>query len=63
MREGFAVEDFMKPDRVVVGTSNPKAEHVMRDIYEPFLRSGNPIYVMDEKVQKSQNMQQIVFWR
>ncbi|MEY3313568.1 MAG: UDP-glucose dehydrogenase family protein [Ignavibacteria bacterium] len=49
LREGFAVEDFMKPDRVVVGTSNPKAEHVMRDIYEPFLRSGNPIYVMDEK--------------
>ena len=49
LREGFAVEDFMKPDRVVVGTSNHKAEHIMRDLYEPFLRSGNPIYVMDEK--------------
>ncbi len=49
LREGFAVEDFMKPDRVVVGTSNERAEDVMRDLYEPFLRSGNPIYVMDEK--------------
>jgi UDPglucose 6-dehydrogenase len=49
LREGFAVEDFMKPDRVVIGTSNDKAEHVMRDLYEPFMRSGNPIYVMDEK--------------
>lgn len=49
LREGFAVEDFMKPDRVVVGTSNERAEDEMRDLYEPFLRSGNPIYVMDEK--------------
>jgi UDPglucose 6-dehydrogenase len=49
LREGFAVEDFMKPDRVVVGTADPYAEKVMRELYEPFLRSGNPIYVMDEK--------------
>lgn len=49
LREGFAVEDFMKPDRVVVGTSNERAEDEMRDLYEPFMRSGNPIYVMDEK--------------
>jgi UDPglucose 6-dehydrogenase len=49
LREGFAVEDFMKPDRVVVGTSSKSAEEVMRDLYEPFVRSGNPIYVMDEK--------------
>ncbi|MBK9246955.1 MAG: UDP-glucose/GDP-mannose dehydrogenase family protein [Ignavibacteria bacterium] len=49
LREGFAVEDFMKPDRVVVGTSSKFAEETMRDLYEPFVRSGNPIYVMDEK--------------
>ncbi len=49
LREGFAVEDFMKPDRVVVGTSSKYAEDTMRDLYEPFVRSGNPIYVMDEK--------------
>lgn len=49
LREGFAVEDFMKPDRVVVGTSSKSAEAVMRDLYEPFVRSGNPVYVMDEK--------------
>lgn len=49
LREGFAVEDFMKPDRVVVGTSNAYAEKAMKDLYEPFLRSGNPMYVMDEK--------------
>lgn len=49
LREGFAVEDFMKPDRVVVGTSSPYAEEIMRDLYEPFVRSGNPIYVFDEK--------------
>jgi UDPglucose 6-dehydrogenase len=39
----------MKPDRVVVGTSNAYAEKAMRDLYEPFLRSGNPMFVMDEK--------------
>ncbi|MBI3259976.1 MAG: UDP-glucose/GDP-mannose dehydrogenase family protein [Ignavibacteriae bacterium] len=49
LREGFAVEDFMKPDRVVVGTTSKSAEAIMRDLYEPFVRSGNPIYVMDEK--------------
>lgn len=49
LREGFAVEDFMKPDRVIVGTSNPYAEQIMRDLYEPFVREGGPIYVFDEK--------------
>ncbi|MBX3044617.1 MAG: UDP-glucose/GDP-mannose dehydrogenase family protein [Candidatus Kapabacteria bacterium] len=49
LREGFAVEDAMKPDRIVVGTSNLKAAEVMRDLYKPFVRSGNPIYIMDEK--------------
>lgn len=47
LREGYAVEDFMKPDRIVIGTSNPKALAVMRDLYEPFVRQGNPIMEMD----------------
>ncbi len=49
LREGMAVEDFMKPERVVIGTSNPKTKKVMELLYEPFVRSGNPIYFMDER--------------
>lgn len=49
LREGFAVEDAMKPERVVVGTKSAYVEEVMRDLYKPFLRSGNPIFFMDEK--------------
>ncbi len=49
LREGAAVEDFMKPERVVIGTSSPKAAEVMTTLYEPFVRSGNPIIVMDER--------------
>lgn len=49
LREGFAIEDAMKPERVVIGTSDKWAEEVMRDLYEPFVRSGNPIIVMDVK--------------
>ena len=49
LREGHAVEDFMKPDRVVIGVSSPKAEKILKEIYNPFVRSGNPIIVMDEK--------------
>lgn len=49
LREGFAVEDFMKPERVVIGTSNDKSKQLMEELYEPFVRSGNPIYFMDEK--------------
>jgi UDPglucose 6-dehydrogenase len=49
LREGFAVEDFMKPDRIVVGTENAQSAETMRDLYEPFTRSGNPIYVLDTK--------------
>ena len=49
MREGFAVSDFMKPDRVVLGTSNEKAKKIMEKLYKPFVRQGNPIYFMDEK--------------
>ncbi|MCX8211235.1 MAG: UDP-glucose/GDP-mannose dehydrogenase family protein [Lewinella sp.] len=47
LREGVAVDDFLKPDRVVIGTSSGKAEEVMRRLYEPFVRSGNPIIFMD----------------
>lgn len=49
LREGFAVEDFMKPDRVVIGTSSARAAHIMEDLYKPFVRQGNPLIVMDEK--------------
>lgn len=49
LREGFAVDDFMKPDRVVIGTSSAKARKIMEDLYKPFVRQGNPLIVMDEK--------------
>ena len=49
LREGFAVSDFMKPDRVVVGTRDERAIKIMQSLYKPFLRQGNPIYFMDEK--------------
>ncbi len=49
LREGFAIEDAMKPERVVVGTDSEYVAEVMRDLYKPFLRSGNPIYIMDVK--------------
>ena len=49
LREGFAVSDFMKPDRVVVGTRDERAIQIMGNLYKPFVRQGNPIYFMDEK--------------
>jgi UDPglucose 6-dehydrogenase len=49
LREGVAVEDFMKPDRVVVGTNSERATKVMRQLFEPFVRQGNPIIFMDER--------------
>ena len=49
LREGYAVEDFMKPDRVVIGSSSEKAKHLMEELYKPFVRQGNPIIFMDEK--------------
>ncbi len=48
LREGVAVEDFMKPDRVVIGTTSEKAIKIMNDLYAPFVRQGNPIIFMDE---------------
>jgi UDPglucose 6-dehydrogenase len=47
LKEGTAVDDFLKPDRVVIGTDDPKVEAVMRVLYEPFVRTGKPILVMD----------------
>jgi UDPglucose 6-dehydrogenase len=49
LREGFAVDDFMKPDRVVIGTSSDRAKKTMDQLYKPFVRQGNPIIFMDEK--------------
>ncbi|MBU3743844.1 MAG: UDP-glucose/GDP-mannose dehydrogenase family protein [Sediminibacterium sp.] len=49
LREGVAVDDFMKPDRVVIGTNSERARKVMNDLYAPFVRQGNPIIFMDEK--------------
>lgn len=48
LREGVAVEDFMKPERVVIGTQSQKARDMMGELYEPFVRQGNPILFMDE---------------
>ncbi|MCS7018960.1 MAG: UDP-glucose/GDP-mannose dehydrogenase family protein [Cytophagales bacterium] len=49
LREGVAVEDFLKPDRVVIGTSSPRARQIMQQLYEPYVRQGNPIIFMDER--------------
>ena len=49
LREGFAVNDFMKPERVVIGSSSEKARKLMETLYQPFVRQGNPIIFMDEK--------------
>jgi UDPglucose 6-dehydrogenase len=49
LREGVAVEDFMKPERVVVGTGSEKARKLMEELYEPFVRQGNPVLFMDER--------------
>lgn len=49
LREGYAVDDFMKPDRVVIGVSSKRAEDVMTELYGPFIRQGNPLIVMDER--------------
>lgn len=49
LREGFAVDDFLKPERIVIGSSSERATNLMKKLYKPFVRSGNPIIVMDEK--------------
>ena len=49
LREGVAVDDFMKPDRVVIGTSSERAKKMMSELYAPFVRQGNPVIFMDER--------------
>ena len=49
LREGFAVDDFLKPERIVVGSSSDRAIALMQKLYKPYVRSGNPIIIMDEK--------------
>ncbi|MAQ74831.1 MAG: UDP-glucose 6-dehydrogenase [Aquimarina sp.] len=49
LREGFAVDDFLKPERIVIGSSSQRATELMERLYKPFVRSGNPIIIMDEK--------------
>lgn len=49
LREGFAVDDFLKPERIVIGASSERAIALMEKLYKPYVRSGNPIIVMDEK--------------
>lgn len=49
LREGVAVEDFMKPDRVVIGTTSARARKIMEALYAPYVRQGNPIIFMDER--------------
>ena len=49
LREGLAVDDFMKPDRIVIGTKSEKARKMMEDLFAPFVRQGNPIVFMDER--------------
>ena len=49
LREGFAVDDFLKPERIIIGSSSERATKIMQKLYKPFVRSGNPIIVMDER--------------
>ena len=49
LREGFAISDFMKPDRVIIGTNDEAAQKIMENLYKPFVRQGNPIYFMDAR--------------
>jgi UDPglucose 6-dehydrogenase len=49
LREGLAVEDFMKPERVIIGTQSARAAKIMENLYAPFTRQGNPLIFMDER--------------
>lgn len=49
LREGVAVDDFMKPDRIVIGTNSERAQKLMTELYGPYVRQGNPIIFMDER--------------
>nr|WP_294941653.1 UDP-glucose/GDP-mannose dehydrogenase family protein [uncultured Mucilaginibacter sp.] len=49
LREGVAIEDFMKPDRIVIGTTDDRAKKILTELYTPYVRQGNPIIFMDER--------------
>jgi UDPglucose 6-dehydrogenase len=49
LREGVAVEDFMKPDRIVIGTTSERAKTILTELYSPYVRQGNPVIFMDER--------------
>jgi len=49
LKEGAAVDDFMKPDRVIIGTKSKRAERILKEMYSPFLRTGKPFLVMDQR--------------
>ncbi|RAI15522.1 MAG: UDP-glucose 6-dehydrogenase [Candidatus Melainabacteria bacterium] len=49
LKQGAAVEDFLKPDRIIIGSDSEKATEVMKEIYAPFMKSGNPVLIMDVK--------------
>jgi len=49
LREGFAVDDFLKPERIIIGSSSTRATKLMQKLYKPFVRSGNPVIIMDER--------------
>ncbi len=49
LKEGDAINDFMKPDRIVIGSRSPRALAIMQDLYAPFVRTGNPLIIMDER--------------
>lgn len=63
LREGFAVDDFMKPDRVVIGTQSEKAKKIMETLYKPYVRQGNPIIFMDEKSAELTKYAANAFWQ
>ena len=49
LKQGAAVDDFLKPDRVVIGSNSQRATEIMQELYSPFLRTGNPVIIMDVK--------------
>ncbi len=49
LKQGAAVEDFLKPDRVIIGSNSKRATEIMQELYAPFMRTGNPVIVMDVK--------------
>ena len=62
LREGVAVEDFMKPDRVVIGTESDKAKEILNRLYAPLVRQGNPIIFMDERSAEMTKYAANAFW-